>query len=286
MQTVTPAVVVRRRSGVRAGLGTLRCGLLVALASLAPAAVAAADVGLKALEATFRIHGGGQSGTAFLVALPGAAGGEVTSLLVTAAHAVEKIPGDTATAVLRAEAGGAWQRRDTPLAIRASGKPLWVRHPTADLAVLPWSPPAGVGLVPLARLATAASFDEGRVRVGQRVWVACFPAQTEGHAAGWPVLRGGSIATHPLAPAAGLERFFVDYAHFGGDSGSAVVVDDGGEPLVAGVVVAMQRQTDRVTSPFEEKTLHTPLGLAIAVPAPRLHETIERWRSAAASAAK
>ena len=94
------------------------------------------------------------------------------------------------------------------------------------------------------------------------------------------MLRTGAIASHPLAPAAALDRIFVDYAHYAGDSGAAVVTDDGSAgPLVAGVVVAMQRQTDRVTSPFEEKTVHTPLGLAITVPSPLLRETIDRWRA-------
>jgi len=49
--------------------------------------------------------------------------------------------------------------------------------------------------------------------------------------------------------------------------------------------VAMQRQTDRVTSPFEEKTIHTPLGLAITVPSTLVHETIDRWQEQAAAAA-
>lgn len=255
---------------------------------LAPAVAAAADDACRAaLRATFRLHGGGQSSTAFAVAVP--AEGELPAavLVVTAAHSFEKMQGEAVTAVLRAAAGGGWERRDAPVAIRRGTTPNWVRHPSADVAVLPWAPPDGVDLepFPLARVAAAADFDAGRLAVGQRVRVACFPAQTEGNPAGWPVLRTGAIATHPLAPAASLERIFVDYAHFAGDSGAAVVTDEGAAgPLVAGVVVAMQRQTDRVTSPFEEKTVHTPLGLAITVPAPLLHDTIARWRSPPAEA--
>jgi hypothetical protein len=109
--------------------------------------------------------------------------------------------------------------------------------------------------------------------------VACFPAQTESHPAGWPVLRTGHLATATLAPAAELQRFFVDYAHFAGDSGAAVVVETEQGPLVAGVVVAMQRQTDRITSPYEEKTIHTPLGLAIAVPSTKVWEVVEVWQA-------
>jgi len=258
----------------------LACAALIG--SVIATAVSAADeTSLAALRATVRLHGGGQSSTAFAVLVP-EDGANPRMLLVTAAHSFEKMKGDSATAVLRAPAKeGRFERRDAPVTIRAGGKPLWVRHPTADVAVLEWSPPAGVDLAafPLASLATVADFDAGRVGVGQRVRVACFPAQTEANEAGWPILRTGAIATHPLTPAAALEKLFVDYSHFGGDSGAAVVVDGGKEPLVVAVVVAMQRQTDRVESPFEEKTVYMPLGLAVSVPAPLLLQTIDRWRA-------
>ncbi len=261
----------------------LACAAVLLLsAAVAPAAD---DACLAALRATIRLHGGGKSGTAFAVAVPAAEDRPAAVVLVSAAHTFENMQGETATAVLRAAAGAGWERRDTPVAIRSGKTPNWVRHPKADVAILPWTVPAGVDLqpFPLESVASAGDFDAGRVAVGQRVRVACFPAQTEANAAGWPVLRTGSIASHPLTPAATLERLFLDYAHYGGDSGSAVVVD---EPAAAGrvigVVVAMQRQTDRVTSPFEEKTVHTPLGLAITVPSPLLHETIEAWSTKAA----
>lgn len=256
----------------------LACAAVLLLS--ASVAQAGDDACRMALRATFRLHGGGQSGTAFAVAVPAAGGRAAAVLLVSAAHTFEKMQGDAATAVLRAPAAAGWERRDSPVQIRSGASPNWVRHAKADVAVLPWTVPDGVDLapIPLASIATGAEFDAGRVAVGQRVRVACFPAQTEGNAAGWPVLRTGTIASHPLAPAATLERIFVDYAHYAGDSGAAVLTDDDqAGPLLIGVVVAMQRQTDRVTSPFEEKTVHTPLGLAITVPSPLLLETVDRW---------
>ena len=266
----------------------MRWAPAVVAATAVAAAVASAaepDACQAALRATVRVHGG-QSGTAFAVVLPDDDGQVV---LVSAAHTFEKMSGPRCTAVFRgADAAGGWVRREEQLVLRDGDVARWVRHPTADVAVVGCDLPEGVELVPfpLERVAAVADFDAGRVRVGQRVRVACFPAQTEGNQAGWPVLRTGAIATFPLVPAVGLERLFVDYAHFAGDSGAAVVTDDGpGGPLVAGVVVAMQRQTDRVTSPFEEKTVHTPLGLAIVVPGPLVRETIELWRKRAEPAA-
>jgi hypothetical protein len=52
----------------------------------------------------------------------------------------------------------------------------------------------------------------------------------------------------------------------GWEAGGRVGTMDG-KPHLAGVIVGMQRQTDRTVSPFEERTVHTPLGLAIAVQA-------------------
>ena len=241
------------------------------------------DPSFQAMNATVRMHNDGRSGTAFLVNVPMGSGGEVSTLLVSAAHAFEGIKGEQATIVFRTATDTGWERRDTSVRIRESEKPLWVRHPKADVAVMSCVVPDGVDCLPfpLDGIATADDFNGHQISVGRRVRVACFPAQTESNSAGWPVLRTGFVASHPLAPVAALEQFFVDYGHFGGDSGAAIVVDDVDRLLVAGVVVAMQRQTDRVTSPFEEKTIHTPLGLAIVIPAPVLRETIENWSKSA-----
>jgi hypothetical protein len=258
---------------------------LVLAASAAHAAES--DACLAALRATVRVRGD-RSGTAFAVALPDGPEGDGQVVLVSAAHTFRNVSEPRCTVAFRGPDGvGGWQRREAEVVLRDGEEPRWVRHPTADVAVVACDPPTGIDLAPfpLARLAAAAEFDAGQVRVGQRVRVACFPAQAEGNAAGWPVLRTGAVATFPLVPAAALERFFVDYAHFAGDSGAAVVTDDdSGEFLVAGVVVAMKRQTDRVTSPFEEKTVYTPLGLAIVVPSTLLLETIELWRNRAEQA--
>lgn len=254
-----------------------RALLVAVVCSLTPTALA--DVGLDALRATVRLNGGGQSGTGFVVAIPAADSAPAARLVVTAAHVFEKMDADACTASFRARGPEGFVRRDVRLPIRDGARSLWTRHPRADVAVIGVEPPADADLLPLAvdQLADAAAFDRGDVRVGQHAWVACFPAQTEANAAGWPVLRQGAIASHPLAPVAAVESFFVDYAHFGGDSGAAVVVERAGGPLVAGVAVSMQRQTDRVTAPFEEKKVHTPLGLAIAVPADRIRATIDQW---------
>ena len=239
-------------------------------------------VPLQAMQATVRVYGDGRSSTGFIVHIPGKQGEEEAHLLVTAAHAFHQMQAEFGTVAFRAQtAEGTWQRREIKIQIRREGKPTWQQHQGADIGFLQVDIPKEVSCQPLQlrNVATAEDFNGGRIHVGRSTWVACYPAKTESNSAGWPVLRSGVIATHPLVPAESLDHFFVDYAHFGGDSGAAVVVDDDGELLVVGIVVAMQRQTDRIVSPFEEKIIHRPLGLAIVVPSTLLHDLIQQWRS-------
>jgi hypothetical protein len=47
------------------------------------------------------------------------------------------------------------------------------------------------------------------------------------------------------------------------------------QPLVIGVVLGMERQTDRTSMPFEERIVHHPVGLAIAAHSEIIRETVE-----------
>ncbi|NDH95177.1 MAG: hypothetical protein EBZ13_11740, partial [Planctomycetia bacterium] len=125
------------------------------------------------------------------------------------------------------------------------------------------------------QIASAKLAEDNKLHVGQEVFIPCYPAKLEANKAGWPILRKGSIATYPLTPLNSARTIFIDYSHFGGDSGSAVVAIIDDEPVVVALVFAMQRQSDRMVMPFEERTVHTPLGLAIAVQAPIIRSTIE-----------
>jgi hypothetical protein len=256
--------------------------LLAAVAVAAPAA-RGDDVPFRALRATVKLSDGERGGSGFLVALPGGDSGPPRTVLVTAAHAFEGKEAPACTVTFRAPGGPAgYERRDLRLPLRDGERRLWVRHAAADVAVIGIVPPADAEVQPFARgdLADAARIEAGVVRAGRSVWVACYPAQLETHASGWPVLRHGTIASYPLLPVAAAATFLVDYSHFGGDSGSAVIIDADGRPVVAGVVVGMKRQTDRTRSPFEERTMHTPLDLAVAVHPLLVGETIDAWQAA------
>lgn len=232
----------------------------------------------EALRGTFRVFKGATSGTAFIVSLSDRE--EIRGkkhVLVTAAHVFRDLKGDGCTLLLRAhDRDHGSVRKEVPLTIRDGEKPLWVAHPDLDIAALPIDVPAGVDVKPfrLEQIADEKWAIERKIAVGKDVYIPCFPAQLSANPAGWPILRKGSIATHPLTPLASAKTIFVDYSHFGGDSGAPVVLCDGKEPIVVALVFAMQRQSDKSSTPFEEKTVHTPLGLAIAVQSPFIRETI------------
>lgn len=243
-------------------------------------AVAAGDAAEDALRATFRVYQGAVSGTAFLVA-DAQKDRPVRHVLVTAAHVFEGMEGPKCVAVFRTKKkDGPYERRETEFLIRDGKKPLWTRHPESDVAAIAIDLPAGIDAKPfeLRQIADTRFAEERRVRVGDDVFIPCFPAKLEANPVGWPILRKGSIATHPLTPLASAKTLMVDYSHFGGDSGAPVTLQAGEEPIVVALVVGMQRQSVKTVTPVEERTVHTPLDLAISVQSPLVRETIERSR--------
>ena len=250
--------------------------VLVAAAAARPATPE--DAAEAALRGTVRLTNGSVSGTGWVVAVPGP-DDAVQHVLVTANHVFDGMKTPDCRIVYRVPGkGGVFDRREEKVAIRDGDKARWVRHPELDAAALRIDVPKGVDLQPFPfdRVADESWTAKKKVRVGQDVFVPCFPVQRESNAAGWPVLRKGSLASHPLAPAAAVKTFFVDYSHFGGDSGAPVVAYPNGEPLVVGLVFAMLRQTNTAVTPFEERTYHVPIDLAVAVHSAHVRTVIDR----------
>lgn len=228
------------------------------------------------LGATFRLAERDRSGTGFLVLTKAADSGADGVVLVTAAHVFEQM-GDGCDWIARFEQpDGTFLRKVEKLTLREGGKPRWKRHPELDIAALRLQVTEGVSIksFPFEQLTDEMSIKARQVRVGQETFIPCFPAKLEGNEAGWPVLRKGSIATYPLAPVRSAKTILVDYNAFGGDSGAPVVVVTDQKPLVVGLVLGMHRQTDRAVLPFEERTMHTPLGMAMVAQAHFIRETI------------
>ncbi len=245
----------------------------------------AASDAMAALSASFRIAGGDSSGTGFAVAIPSADKTAEAIVLVTAAHVFSEMKQQSCQLILREpRPDGTFVRKEQTAPIRSGKRPMWRKHPDLDIAVLPITLPDNVAITPfsLDQLADESFLKSDQIQVGQPCVVPCFPAKLEANGAGWPILRRGSVASYPLHPIAKDKTFLLDYSSFGGDSGAPVVTRPiiRGEnaksalPMVVGIVIGMQRQTDKTVIPFEERTVHHPLGLGICIHAHFIRETI------------
>lgn len=225
-----------------------------------------------ALRATVKLSAGDAAGTGFVIQK------DEKIYLATAAHVFHDMKGETCRVVFRKKEGDRPAgRAEVKLSIRKGERPLWNRHKTHDVAVIEWELPEDADCIPFPydRIATEEVVVDGVIGVGREVCIPCYPVKTEANAAGWPILRRGTIASHPLVPLREAPTFFVDSSSFGGESGAPVVAWEGGDILVVGVITSMQRQTDRTVTPLEERVSHMPLGLGIAVQSPFLRTLLE-----------
>jgi len=236
------------------------------------------------LAATFKLTNKESSGTCFLIDPPPSSGcSNGVVILVTAAHALEQAPGTEGHIIMREKRDdGSFVRKDVSFPLRSGEKPLWSKHPDEDVAAIKLTLPSGVWCQPLRfdQLARAEEFTQGKIRLGSDAWIFCFPSQLEANEAGFPVLRHGSIASLPLMPLSSNRTFLVDFNAFGGESGAPVMLGQRGavqsQVLIVGLVIGMHRQTDKVSMSFEERTVHHPLALSIAVHAEIIRQTVER----------
>jgi secreted trypsin-like serine protease len=208
--------------------------LLAALLGIMSCAVSSAsDFATEMVDATFKLFNSDSTGTCVFVR---GESPDQTLYIVTAAHVLEHMKGDTAIVVLRERrADGSYQRRDHSIAIRRDSKPLWVRHPTEDAAVLRLSaaPPISVGALPLTALADETRLTAAGLHICSSLFVLTYPQRFEANETGFAVARQGIIASHPFHPIQKYHTYLANFTTFAGDSGGPVfVAGPDGHPLL------------------------------------------------------
>lgn len=164
-------------------------------------------------------------GTVFLMGIPYKDDPKIAHIVVvTAAHVYEGISGDTATLQLRrTNADGTYTTFPYQFPIRKNGQPLYVRHPTADVAAMYGDIPDEVPMTGLSpdSLVTDKSLEEIEFHPGDEAHILGFPAMvgTEG---GFPILRVGRIASYPLTPMKVVKQWVFDAHVINGNSGGPV----------------------------------------------------------------
>lgn len=242
------------------------------------------------MESTFRLEGaGGPHGTAFVLARPDArAGSRRRHVLVTSAHLLEEMAGDTAVLVLRRPVGGwRWRRRPFAIRIRARGRPRWTKHPRGDVAVVALALPRGIlrEPVPVDVLADDAALGRLGIHPGDELNCLGFPFGAESSRAGFPILRSGKIASYPLLPTSRTRVFLLDFPVFRGNSGGPVYLAEwrrrpdgrGMERvhLVLGLVSREVMVHERIQELYGVRERSYSLGLAEIVHASLVRETID-----------
>lgn len=237
-------------------------------------------------RSTVKIAGQGSVATGFVVNRPAAEGTPPSHLLVTADHVLTQVRGDEVKVFFhKAEPDGSFSKAPVPLTVRRDGKPLWTKHPTADVAVIAVTPPIDAQPPGIPDQKLASEDDLGRVgaEAGDLVRCAGFPHpnQFDTGEAGFPVTRLGCVAGASILPSSKSKTLLVDLNVFEGDSGAAVYLADpnrtnGGAELVLGLVVGQHFIDEEYRMTYQAGKLRHRMALAILAPSWTIRETIQQ----------
>ena len=188
------------------------------------------DLSVQLMQATVQLEqplgdGTRTVGTGFLISET-APDGKPRTVLVTANHVFDKMPGANARIGYRiANPDGSWSYSPQALKIRdAQGHALWTHHPSRDVAVISITAPEAFAkaAIPEDYLAADDTFSKYQVGAGDEMMALGFPRGLAANPAGFPILRAGKVASFPIAPAKVFPTFLLDFTVFPGNSGGPV----------------------------------------------------------------
>jgi len=250
------------------------------------------DINTALMKVTFKLEGRNAQGqptlgTAFIMGRPYShppANQPQKSrfVLITAAHVLEEMQGDTAILHLRRKMdANNWVRTPFPVPLRANGQPLWKKHPNADVAVMYIALPKED--VPIEQFSTELLADDKileqyEVHPGDELKCLGYPLGLESNNAGFPVLRSGKIASYPLLPTESTRTFLFDFKVFKGNSGGPVYIEDRNRVYQGNFTVGnhIQFLVGLVSGEAEVNLPYSQLqlGLAVVVHASLIREAI------------
>jgi len=279
-----PASIVKKQS-----VGLL---LLLLLVFSREALAQPSDLDTQLMLATVKVSDTDSTGTAFILSRPKPGDPKATQfLLITAEHALSRSKANEVTVVFRKKsADGGHEKAPVKITVRQDGKVLWKKHPTADVGILPITPPPDV-LVPAVSvdlLASDEDLERHEIHPGDPVRCVGFPHpnQFEPNEAGFGVVRSGCIAGYPLRPTRKTKTLLLDLNTFEGDSGAPVyLVDDHRlvagktEPrpvrLILGLMVGQHFLDEEFKMIYQTGKFRHRMGFGIAVHATAIKETID-----------
>ncbi|WP_411288226.1 serine protease [Phenylobacterium sp.] len=195
------------------------------------------DLSVELIHATVQLEqplgdGTRTVGTGFLISETGP-DGRPRTILVTAHHVLQKMPGPDARIGYRiSNADGSWSYSPQPLRIRdRGGRELWTHHPSRDVAAIAITAPPefAKAAIPADYLAADDTFSRYDVGAGDEMMALGFPRGLAANQAGFPILRSGRVASYPVAPAKIFPTFLLDFSVFPGNSGGPVFMSAQGK---------------------------------------------------------
>ncbi len=213
--------------------------------------------------------------------------------MVTAAHVLQEMQGDTAILHLRRkvdEKTNSWADIPFTLPIRVNGGPIWTKHPSADVAVMYVLLPPD--LLKTMRPITPSMFADDKmlaeyhVNPGDEVRCLGYPLGLASNEAGFPVLRSGKIASYPLIPTDKTKTFLMDFRVFKGNSGGPVYFVERNRPMpptlgfqsfhfLMGLVSEEKVFPEQNISQYSQEIHLTQLGLAVVIHASLIKQTLD-----------
>jgi hypothetical protein len=251
------------------------------------------DLSVELMHATVQLeqplgNGTRTVGTGFLISET-APDGRPRTVLVTANHVFEQMPGQVARIGYRvANADGSWSYSPQPLRIRDSGgHELWTHHPARDVAAIAITAPPefAKAAIPETYLASDETFTKYQVEAGDELMALGFPRGLAANQAGFPILRSGRIASYPVAPAKIFPTFLLDFSVFPGNSGGPVFMHDEARRSPRDAAQAPQDAEFIAGLLTQQVELNNErLEIGIVTHAKYIRETIDRLENPAAPA--
>ncbi len=267
--------------------GCLRPCLLSSLALFLLAVSVSAqaqDFTTALMQSTFEIEGPSQAGagtittgTVFVLGRPVAGyPNETVYTLITAAHVLDEISGEVAILHLRTQkTDGTYQPLQQQLTIRRGQESLYLKHPTADIAVMYLPLPDGVipHVISTELLTTDSELERIEIHPGDTLFCLGYPLSVEINT--FSVLRSGILASYPITPAKTVKQYLYNFAVFPGNSGGPVyyIFENrrfGGAMINAGVQVGIVGLVSQSLSAQNQK-----LDVSLIIPAVFIREAID-----------